>query len=187
MRRLGGLHHRATWHCCFGDLLSSASICLQPEALEDALRQLFILDAIDGDGRVTPLGKEMARLPLDPCLARMLIAAANLSCLPKALIVAAMLSAESIFSENRQVITVLLNPYSLGVLFNDFFGLQCGALQLWMTAVCLLCSAMVAVLHGPFTALCISVNKAVVIVFPTWCNLGKQSWHLSGTLFPMTV
>lgn len=44
----------------------------------------------------------MARLPLDPCLARMLIAAANLSCLPEALIVAAMLSAESIFAENRQ-------------------------------------------------------------------------------------
>ncbi|KAK9832232.1 hypothetical protein WJX74_003796 [Apatococcus lobatus] len=73
----------------------------QPEALEDALRQLFILDAIDSDGKVTPLGKEMARLPLDPCLARMLIAAANLSCLPEALTVAAMLSAESIFSENR--------------------------------------------------------------------------------------
>ncbi|KAK9868473.1 hypothetical protein WJX84_008357 [Apatococcus fuscideae] len=73
----------------------------QPEALEDALRQLFILDAIDGQGEVTPLGSQMARLPLDPCLARMLIAAANLGCLPEALIVAAMLSADSIFAENR--------------------------------------------------------------------------------------
>ena len=76
---------------------------MQPEALEDALRQLFILDAIDGQGEVTPLGSQMARLPLDPCLARMLIAAANLGCLPEALIVAAMLSADSIFAENRQV------------------------------------------------------------------------------------
>ena len=75
---------------------------LQLEALEDALRQLFILDALDEAGGVTKLGQEMARLPLDPCLARMLIAAANLDCLPEALIVAAMLSAESIFSENRQ-------------------------------------------------------------------------------------
>lgn len=30
------------------------------EALADALRQLFLLDAIDADGDVTPLGRKMA-------------------------------------------------------------------------------------------------------------------------------
>lgn len=45
------------------------------EALEDALRQLYVLDAIDPDGVITPLGKRMAMLPLDPSLARAVIEA----------------------------------------------------------------------------------------------------------------
>lgn len=45
--------------------------------LEDALRQLFVLDAIDEDGHITPLGKKMAKFPLDPSLSRALVAAAE--------------------------------------------------------------------------------------------------------------
>lgn len=45
---------------------------------QDALRQLLVLDAIDADGAVTPLGLRMAGLPLDPALARALIAAREL-------------------------------------------------------------------------------------------------------------
>ena len=45
--------------------------------LEDALRQLFVLDAIDKDGHITSLGKKMAKFPLDPSLSRALIAAAD--------------------------------------------------------------------------------------------------------------
>lgn len=102
---------------------------------------------------MTPLGKEMARLPLDPCLARMLIAAANLNCLSEALIVAAMLSAESIFSENRQVISCAAESLSLEVFFNDFHGSECSVLQRRMTSVCFLDSVMVWgapwTLHSP--------------------------------------
>ena len=43
----------------------------------------------------------MAALPVEPSVARTLIAAAELHCLPDALTVAAMLSAETIFSGNR--------------------------------------------------------------------------------------
>ena len=70
---------------------------LQRETLEAALKQLFMLDAIDLDGKITPLGRQMVSLPLEPSLARTLIAAAQLGCLQQALTVAAMLSADSIF------------------------------------------------------------------------------------------
>ena len=70
---------------------------LQRETLEAALKQLFMLDAIDLDGKITPLGRQMVSLPLEPSLARTLIAAAQLGCLQHALTVAAMLSADSIF------------------------------------------------------------------------------------------
>ncbi|KAL3149932.1 hypothetical protein ABBQ38_013295 [Trebouxia sp. C0009 RCD-2024] len=71
------------------------------EALEGALKQLWVLDALDIDGGITPLGRQMVSLPLDPSLARALIAATQLGCLPQATTVAAMLSAESIFQGNR--------------------------------------------------------------------------------------
>lgn len=74
---------------------------LQREALEGALKQLWVLDALDIDGGITPLGRQMVSLPLDPSLARALIAATQLGCLPQATTVAAMLSAESIFQGNR--------------------------------------------------------------------------------------
>lgn len=74
---------------------------LQREALEGALRQLWVLDALDANGGITPLGRQMVSLPLEPSLARALIAATQLECLPHATTVAAMLSAESIFQGNR--------------------------------------------------------------------------------------
>ncbi len=74
---------------------------LQREALENALKQLWVLDALEIDGGITPLGRQMVSLPLEPSLARALIAATQLGCLSQATTVAAMLSAESIFQGNR--------------------------------------------------------------------------------------
>jgi ATP-dependent RNA helicase DHX8/PRP22 len=72
------------------------------EALEDALRQLYVLDALDADGRITARGRAMAALPLDPSLARALLEARRLGCLPEMLTVAGMLSPEgSVFSGGR--------------------------------------------------------------------------------------
>lgn len=65
------------------------------EGLEDALRQLYILDAIDRKGVITELGRSMARLPLDPCLARAVLAARTLDCIEDVVTVVSMLSQES--------------------------------------------------------------------------------------------
>ena len=62
-----------------------------PRAVKDAVRSLHELGALDGD-RLTDIGRTMARLPVDPRLARMLIAAARCGCLREMLIVAAALS-----------------------------------------------------------------------------------------------
>ena len=45
------------------------------ESLEDALKQLYLIDAIDEDGLITKIGRQMAELPLEPSLERALIAA----------------------------------------------------------------------------------------------------------------
>jgi ATP-dependent RNA helicase DHX8/PRP22 len=101
----------------FIDPPSEASMC-------DALKHLFLLGALDIDGReiarppprteppdycitrgltarfagrVTSLGLEMSHYPLEPSLARFLIDSVRRGCCEEALTVAAMLSVESVF------------------------------------------------------------------------------------------
>ncbi|XP_019263276.1 PREDICTED: probable pre-mRNA-splicing factor ATP-dependent RNA helicase DEAH4 isoform X2 [Nicotiana attenuata] len=73
------------------DFLDSPSI----ESLEDALKQLYLVDAIDENGSITSLGRKMAELPLEPSLSRTLLEANELDCLSQALTVVSMLSAET--------------------------------------------------------------------------------------------
>ncbi len=68
-----------------------------PGMLADALRQLFVLHAIDADGRITLLGRAMAALPLDPPLARATLAARDAGCLEDMCALAGLLSAERVF------------------------------------------------------------------------------------------
>ncbi|KAL4364375.1 hypothetical protein GQ457_04G008520 [Hibiscus cannabinus] len=65
------------------------------ESLEDALKQLYLIDAIDENGSITSIGRTMAELPLEPSLSRTLIEANEFGCLSQALTVAAMLSVET--------------------------------------------------------------------------------------------
>ena len=62
--------------------------------ITDGYRTLEELAAIDAKGDLTPLGRQLARLPVDPRIGRMLIAAAGLGCLPEVLIIAAALSVQ---------------------------------------------------------------------------------------------
>nr|DAD30621.1 TPA_asm: hypothetical protein HUJ06_009472 [Nelumbo nucifera] len=71
------------------------------ESLEDALKQLYLIDSIDENGLVTQIGRKMAELPLEPSLSRTLLEANELGCLSEALTVAAMLSAETTLLPGR--------------------------------------------------------------------------------------
>ncbi len=62
-----------------------------PRAVKDAVRGLHELGALHDD-RLTDVGRAMARLPVDPRLARMLIAAGRTGCLREVLIVVAALA-----------------------------------------------------------------------------------------------
>lgn len=71
------------------------------ESLEDALKHLYLIDAIDENGSITSIGRTMAELPLEPSLSRMLMEANEYGCLSQALTVAAMLSAETTLLPRR--------------------------------------------------------------------------------------
>ncbi|XAR48163.1 RNA helicase [Bertholletia excelsa] len=71
------------------------------ESLEDALKQLYLIDAIDENGSITSIGRTMAELPLEPSLSRTLLEANEMGCLAQALTVAAMLSVETTLLPGR--------------------------------------------------------------------------------------
>jgi ATP-dependent helicase HrpA len=62
--------------------------------VNDGIRLLMELGAMDEQRLVTPLGRRIAALPCDPRLGRMLLAAARAGCLAEMLIIAAFLSAQ---------------------------------------------------------------------------------------------
>ena len=62
--------------------------------INDGVRQLQELGAMDEQRRITPLGRRIASLPCDPKLGRMLLAAARWHCLSEMLIVTAFLAAQ---------------------------------------------------------------------------------------------
>jgi ATP-dependent helicase HrpA len=63
-----------------------------PRQIEDGYRQLFELGAIDGERNLTPLGRELARLPVDPRIGRLLLGAREHHCATEMTILAAALS-----------------------------------------------------------------------------------------------
>ncbi|XP_013883053.1 ATP-dependent RNA helicase DQX1 isoform X2 [Austrofundulus limnaeus] len=68
-----------------------------PEALMQALEDLDYLAALDDDGNLSEVGIIMSELPLEPPLAKSLIAACEYDCVDELLTVAAMLTAPSCF------------------------------------------------------------------------------------------
>ncbi|KAI3425228.1 hypothetical protein D9Q98_008996 [Chlorella vulgaris] len=69
------------------------------ETMIRALETLHALGALDEDVRLArPIGLQMAELPLDPVLARMLLAAGEMGCTAEVLTVVAMLSVQSIWA-----------------------------------------------------------------------------------------
>jgi len=63
-----------------------------PRAIADGYQQLQELSAVDDQRALTPLGRELARLPVDPRVGRMVLAARAAGCLPEVLVIASALS-----------------------------------------------------------------------------------------------
>ncbi len=63
-----------------------------PRAIADGYQMLQELGAVDGQRALTALGRELARLPLDPRIGRILWAARDAGCVAEALIIASALA-----------------------------------------------------------------------------------------------
>lgn len=70
--------------------------------LANALELLYALGALDDDCRLTePFGVTIAEFPIEPCLAKMLLASGQLGCTEEILSIAAMLSVPNVFIVGR--------------------------------------------------------------------------------------
>lgn len=72
-----------------------------PKAIRDGLALLHEIDAItpdspDAQPQLTPIGRDLARIPVDPRLARMLVAARTFGCLDEVTVIVAALSIRDI-------------------------------------------------------------------------------------------
>jgi ATP-dependent RNA helicase DHX40 len=65
--------------------------------ITEALKQLYYYEAIDDNGDVTSLGKQLVLFPLQPGLARVLICSKQLDCDDVAVPIVAMLSVENVY------------------------------------------------------------------------------------------
>lgn len=62
--------------------------------INDGYRLLTELNAIDANRKLTPIGKHLARLPIDPKFARMVLAAEENNCLTEVLVIVSALSVQ---------------------------------------------------------------------------------------------
>ncbi|RTL55890.1 MAG: ATP-dependent RNA helicase HrpA [Rhodocyclaceae bacterium] len=65
-----------------------------PRMIADGYQLLNELGAVDDDKQLTAVGRELAKLPLDPKIGRMILAAKELGCLKEMLIIASALAAQ---------------------------------------------------------------------------------------------
>lgn len=65
-----------------------------PKAIADGYQLLAELGAVDEEKRLTEIGAQLAKLPIDPRVARMILAARGENCLREVLIIAAALSVQ---------------------------------------------------------------------------------------------
>ncbi len=71
------------------------------EAIDRALQQLHDLGAVESEGAITGEGRQMARLPLEPRFARLMLAAQEHGCVAEAAFIAAAVQGEGLFVRSR--------------------------------------------------------------------------------------
>lgn len=85
------------------DLLSFDFMDPPPaQTMLTALESLYALSALDDEGLLTRLGRKMADFPLEPTLAKMLIASVELGCSEEILSIVAMLSIPTVFYRPKE-------------------------------------------------------------------------------------
>ncbi len=68
----------------------------RPKAIADGYQLLSELGAVDDDNELTPMGRELSKLPLDPRVGRMILEARDRNALDEVLIIASALSVQDV-------------------------------------------------------------------------------------------
>lgn len=97
-------------------------------AVRDGWQQLIELGAVAPNRQITPLGRQMARLPIDPKLARMLIASKDFGCSRELITIAAFLSIQDPRERPGEAREAADNAHAL---FADPRSEFVGLLKLW--------------------------------------------------------
>jgi len=86
-----------------------------PETLMRALEQLNYLGALDDEGQLTETGSKMSEFPLEPQLAKMVLASPKYKCVNEILSIVAMLSVPIVFvrpKENQKEADIAKSQFS---------------------------------------------------------------------------
>lgn len=68
----------------------------------NSMYQLWVLGALDNLGDLTPVGRKMSEFPMEPSMAKMLIASVEMRCSAEMLTIVSMLSVPSIFYRPKE-------------------------------------------------------------------------------------
>jgi ATP-dependent helicase HrpA len=98
------------------------------KAVADGYALLAELDAVDEQGEITPTGRELARLPLDPRVGRMILQAQRNQALTEVLIIAAALSGQDVRDRPQEQAQAADQKHQL---FDDERSEFMGTLKLW--------------------------------------------------------
>ena len=72
------------------------------QTMANALHELYTLDALDDDGYLTTLGRQMADFPMEPALAKTVLPSVEHGCSSEVLTIVAMLSVQTIFYRPKE-------------------------------------------------------------------------------------
>ena len=100
----------------------------RPKAISDGFQLLNELGAVTEDNSLTPMGKELSKLPLDPRVGRMILAAREQQSLNEVLIIASALSVQDVRDRPMQAQTQADQAHAK---FKDDKSEFSGYLRLW--------------------------------------------------------
>jgi pre-mRNA-splicing factor ATP-dependent RNA helicase DHX38/PRP16 len=86
-----------SFNCCITFLLPR----IQANIL-NSMYQLWVLGALDNVGDLTPTGRKMSEFPMEPSMAKMLIASVEYKCSAEMLTIVSMLSVPSVFYRPKE-------------------------------------------------------------------------------------
>jgi len=98
------------------------------KAIADGYALLNELGATDDDNELTPIGHELAKLPLDPCVGRMILAARDRQALTEVLVIASALSVQDVRDRPLEAQQAADQKHKL---FDDEKSEFMGYLKLW--------------------------------------------------------